>query len=282
MMLASNAPAKDFTTNPLRVNLHAGSREWRWSGRYGRAGMGRAGMGMTTADAIAAIAAGAGPGTPAYESYYGAGGTYSQAASVMTAAAEESYYDEGLPSGPPAPMLYAAMPCGAQEMSSGPCVGFNAQVQAANLVLQENARRAWNLATCERDVRLNPGTATNLDCGKYRGSLPIPAVPPAAQLQQAVCTEGECYTPYVGQTSSTPSGGPATPVAPPTPQQQASSVSGKPNQTVPPKGQPGEVPKDGGGGGGETVVPDGGGKIFGMDPIMLAVVAGVALLALRK
>jgi hypothetical protein len=225
---------------------------------------------MTTAQAIAAIAAGAGPDTEAYRTYYGAGGAYSQALSVQAAAAESAAAVAPLPDGPPAPMLYPAQVCGAAEMIATDCVAHNAAVQQANLALQENARRAWNLRVCEHNAALTPGTAQDVQCGQYRGDLPVPAVPGNPPKQPAVCSGGQCYTPFVGGAADTP-------------QQQASMVSGKPNQTVPPKGQPGEVPRDGGGSGGGTAAPSGDGKIFGMDPLMLAVVAGVgALLLLRK
>ncbi len=263
MMLYSNAPVRDFTANPLRAGT----------------GMGR--LGMTDAEARAAIAGGAGPGTEAYEQYYGAGGTYAQAESVERAQAEREYENVTEPAGPPAPMLYAAMPCGPQEMLSGPCVSFNAQVQNANLVLQENARRAYHLQACEYNAAVNPGTATDLNCEQYRGGLPEPPAPPSAVKQQAVCSGGECYTPYAGQTPTAPSSAPAREVAPPTPQQQASYISGRPNQTVPPRGQPGEVAVDGGW---ISELPPltGGGKIFGLDPMILAAAALGVLLVLRK
>jgi hypothetical protein len=261
--------------HPVRTRARTG-----WNGRrHALAGMSAVeGLGMSTAEAISAIAAGAGPGTEAYQLYYGSGGVYSQAASVQAAVAESGGAVDPLPENPPAPMLYGAMPCGAQEMSSTNCVAYNQQVQTANLVLQANARRAWDLRRCEYNAAVNPGTATDVSCDQYRGQDLVPTVP-GGVLQPAVCSGGECYTPFIGGTQAGQTTQ-AAQYAPPTPQQQASAIANRPNQTVPPREQPGEVVI---GGGGEGGVTDGGdGKIFGLDPILLVAIAGVALLALRK
>lgn len=300
-MIVSRNATKDFTPNPLASPAYMDGKDWNWNRQFGRFGLaGMMGLGetdlqlasrlmqealrtgrvatMARDEAIAQIAAGAGPGSAAYESYYGAGGMYEQAASVKAAAAEPDYYDAG-PSGPPAPMLYAAKVCGAAEMGTTDCVAFNAAVQRANMAIQENARRAWNLQVCKQNAAINPGT-NDVPCTQFEARLPEPVVPGGIK-QQAVCSGGECYTPFVGGTSTDVPIGPFKDVVPPTPQQQASYIANKANQTVPPKPQPGEVPKDGGGGTGDGDGEGDGkgdGKIFGMDPIMLAVIAGVGLL----
>ena len=297
-MIVSRNATKDFTPNPLASPAYVDGKEWNWNRQFGHFGLGGlGGLGvMNEADAIAAIAAGAKPGSEAYEAYYGKAGFYSQEGSVKAAAAEASYYDEGLPAGPPAPMLYPAKQCGAAEMMTTDCVSHNAAVQQANMAIEENARRAWNLQVCRHNAAINPGT-NDVPCTQYEARVPEPAVPGNPTKQQAVCSGGQCYTPFVGGTPPTASSGPAREVAPPTPQQQASYIANRPNQSVPPREQAGEVvvktaaqlaaekaaaeeaeaAKKAAGGG------DGDGKIFGLDPVMLAVIAGVgALLLLKK
>lgn len=282
-MIASRNATRDFTPNPLVVPLRVDGKDWNWNrqfGRFGLGGLGGLGLGvMTEAEAIA-ILGGAQQATAtaaqqkeAYETYYGKTGYYSQEVSVQAAAAETSYVSR-LPEGPPPPMLYPAMVCGAAEMMSTDCVAYNGAVQRANLALSENARRAWELQVCENNAALTPGTAQDQPCGQYREWLPEPAVPGAVK-QQAVCSGGECYTPLVG-------GGGGV-VTPPTPQQQASYIANRANQSVPPPPQPGEIPKDGGAGGGTgDKSGTGDGKIFGMDPVMLAAIAGVGLLLVMR
>jgi hypothetical protein len=148
--------------------------------------------------------------------------------------------------------------------------------------LQENARRAWNLLVCEHNAAVNPGT--DVPCTQYQGALPVPAAPSGAVKQQAVCTSGECYTPFMGGTPTTTSTAPAREIPILTPQQAASFYSGRPNQSVPPRPQGGEVPT-----GGTAPAPPptsaGDGLILGFEPTTLAIIAAVgvgALLLLRK
>ena len=296
-LIYSSVATRDFTGNPLEVPLRVGGEDGNWNRQFGPfslkglaglMGMGMGLGGMAKADAIAAIAAGAKPGSEAYEAYYGATGYYSQGASVIRGVEETAARREPLGE-QPAPMLYGAKPCGAAEMGSTDCVSYNMQVQQANMALQENARRAWNLTVCEHNAAVNPG-ANDMPCGQYKDRLPVPAVPGNPVLQQAVCTEGECYTPFIGGTDTRVATRPVVPVAPLTQQQIASYTQNKPNQTVPPKEQPGEVPvKTAAELAAEKLAAEklaaGGaddGKIFGMDPVMLAVIAGVGALLLLK
>jgi len=264
MMLAASAAARDFSPNPL-PNPFLG---------YGRVptGLGE----MSKADA-ASILGGAASQTAtaaqkkeAWEAYYGAEGFYAHGPSVVEAAREAAAYREP-PGDQPAPMLYAAMPCGANEMGSGPCVSFNAQVQRANMALLENARREWKLKMCEYDASLNPKSVRQ-PCDQYQARLDVPPVA-GGVLQEAECSGGQCYTPYIG-TAPTAATGRVDTVA-----------RDKPNQSVPPRPQPGEVPVKTAAEklAAEKLAADGG-KIFGMEPMTLAVIAaaGVGALMLLK
>jgi hypothetical protein len=180
-------------------------------------------------------------------------------------------------------MLYAAKVCGAAEMMSTDCVSYNAQVQQANMALQENARRAWNLRVCEDNAAVNPGTATDQPCTQFQTRLPVPAVP-GGVLQEAVCSGGQCYTPLMGTTPTTATGRVDT-AARATAQQAASAITNQPNQSVPPRPQPGEVAAAAAAkAAAEAAAVAGGGKILGLEPMTLAIIvaAGVGALVLLK
>lgn len=202
-----------------------------------------AGLGSTAAEisALAArVAAGDSSAEEAYrealKSYYAEGGTYQSSPSVQ--AAESVRQLAAPPPEMPAPMLYAAEEC---DIKDGACIARNAARQQANMALMENARRAYNLQVCEYNAAINPGQ--DLSCDQFRQQVPVP--PASGPMQQAVCTGGQCYTPAAGDTAAVSAQEKARQEAygrqytsAGVPRQQPSV----PNQTTPPRPQPGEVP----------------------------------------
>lgn len=201
--------------------------------------------------------------TPEWEAYYGAGGTYSQQESVQRAEEEEEASVEGAVY--VNPNLYVTEACSPMDSA---CVARNDLVQQANFVILANANKAVFMANCRASGR---GSL----CDQYV-QLPVPAVPPMAGS-----TGARPMLPALNGQSQIGGG---------TAQQAASSITNQPNQTVPPRGQPGEV-ATGGGIVAAALVPPAApfsligadGKILGLDPMVVALIAaGVGALVLLK
>lgn len=138
----------------------------------------QSGLGMTKEDAIALLSTG--NGTPeelaaANAAYYGAGGYYSQEASVMRAQAES-----GVMTGDygdfPTPQLYVMEICDPRDVA---CVDRNAQRQQANMALIANASAEYNKRVCEADYAVNRargGSSVAYNCGEYE-QIPVPPAP---------------------------------------------------------------------------------------------------------
>jgi hypothetical protein len=149
---------------------------------------------MTQQEAAAAISAGAGPGTEAYEAYYGSGGYYSQAESVQRAA--EIAEDVAAATMPSPPMMYAQEECAVTDQD---CVARNSMRQQANMVILANYNKAIYRANCQASQAVSE---EDLNCGRsdYQDA-PVPAAP--GTLALAVCSGNQCYAPIVGDVSQT-------------------------------------------------------------------------------
>jgi len=305
MMLQSNAAGRAFTPNGLeafrpKVKTLAGMR----------------GLGvMTQEEALAQLQVEAqaydwrtAPAvfapTKAWTAYYGPSGYYTEAEAPAKKA--ENVGDSGGGNGgggtvnwdtyqPGARTPLMQIPAEDCSPSDVGCVMRNAQRQQANMALNAVHIQAFNLDVCEANRALNPGLASS--CGQYRGTIVVPAAPGVPQL--------------AARQPDTSVGVPVVPAW--TPQQVASSITNQPNQSVPPRGQPGEVRapsvtetalerlrrealereaaareeaagRDAGTGGGFSLA-DAGGKILGLEPMTLAIIAAMgvgALMLLKK
>ena len=224
-------------------------------------------LGMTTQEAMQLLITG--NGTPdqlkqANLIYYGppsangGGGVYGQDASVIAAHTGGGVGTSGgvMPVPPypgnsePIPNLYAMENC---DPMDGACIGRNAQREAANQVLTNNARTKYNKDICEYNYALNVnqvGDAAQVGytCGQYQQQQVPPApgqpttpVTMGGQVLAAVSGQNP-GTVVSGQTPSYTPGVQNTTVAVPNNQVQASTATGKPNQSVPPNPSPGTVP----------------------------------------
>jgi len=300
MMLASNAAAG---LNPRGLR--------RTFPGHGNA-LGRvralAGMGLTDAEITAALVAGTASGRPggaAYEARYGAGGSYLREASVIATygdtdadkVADVTYnpvtkewlganpaYGKPPESSPPV-NLYIAAQCGPSDYA---CIAENERRQQANLRIIENANRAFNLQACRYNSSINPETVNDRDCtGLYS---PLPALVASGEMRM-VASSGGSYS--IPADAGTPAQRQAAAGAW-TAQQAASAAANRPNQTVPPRPQPGEVPAAASETALERLLREslareavgdgtGNGKILGLDPKVLALIAaGVGALMLLK
>lgn len=303
MMLDSNAAGRSFTPNGLG-DFRPKTRTWA----------GTRGMGSTLLEQSLAYnwrehltpETSVFVPTPEWTAYYGSGGTYSQSASVERAEEEEergriveAVYRE--------PSLYATEACSPMDSA---CVGRNSTVQLANFVLRDNANRAVFMANCMASGR-------GAECNQYR-QVAVPAVPTMAggaarPLLPGIGGQAQIAgeTPEQKKASAEAWSGYRTAA---TPQQVASSITNQPNQSVPPRPQGGEVAAPGitetvlerllreelereaaagketagtgtgaGTGAGFSLV-DADGKILGLEPMTLALVAAGAgaLLLLKK
>lgn len=185
--------------------------------------------------------------------------------------------------------LYVAAQCGPSDYA---CIAENERRTQANIKLIENANREFNMAACRANAALNPGTVNDWDCvGLYS---PVP-VPPASGPKVVVAPSGGSYSAPAEARTAVQERDAATAWDI---WQTKSAAANKPNQTVPPKGQPGEVATGGGitaaelatilaaqnkqTGPGFSLV-DADGKILGLDPKMLMLIAaGVGALMLLK
>jgi hypothetical protein len=292
MMLVSNAAAHAFEPNGLgafrpkkKILIPIPTR----------------GMGLTEAEISAALIGGAGPETAAWQARYGAGGSYSREASVVTAAREEQV-ERDLPESSGPASLYVAAQCGPSDAA---CIAENERRQQANMALIQNANREFNMQVCRSNAAMNPGTVNDRDCTGLYSPLPVP---PATGPKVLVAPSGGSYsvpveagTPAQQQAAATAWAAQQKVMAA---QEAASAAANKPNQTVAPKGQPGEVTTGGSGitaaelaailaaqnspgGGGEAAAPfslvGADGKIMGLEPMTLALIAaGVGALMLLK
>lgn len=287
--------------DPVQTRTRTG-----WDGRE-RA---LSGLGLTDAEITAALVAGAGPGTPAYEARYGAGGTYLREPSVIATygdANADHIADVHLdasgdwvadnpnltapPAGAPPVNLYVAMQCGPSDAA---CIAENERRQLANLRIIENANRAFNLQVCRYNASLNPAAVNVNDCTGLYSALPV--LTASGEMRTVSPSGGEYSTPIGGETAAQLQARTQAWTA----QQTASATTNQPNQSVPPRPQPGEVPTGGGitaaelaailaaqnkqtdSGSGFSLV-DADGKILGLDPkVLMLIAAGVGVLMLLK
>ena len=218
-----------------------------------------------------------------WQARYGEGGTYEREPSVIRGEQESGGEQFAL-----APISWSTIPT-YQYRSCNPtdtnCVMANVLAEQANLAIGFNAEQAWLLAKCEHEEAMNGRVPAGPRCDQYRVTRAVPGVPASVGAPMVASGSSAPLTPEqqqslnVYQSQYTPEG-----VRRPT----------APNQTTPPRPQPGEVVTSGTGAppvpppqttGGDGKGVDGkgvDGKIFGMDPVMLAVIAGVGALLLRK
>jgi hypothetical protein len=190
-------------------------------------------------------------GTPATATSPATGGYYGSQPSVIAANPWSGIKAPGdLVTVPPypgnsetPPQLYPMENCGALD---GDCISRNAQREQANMALTHNAEVAYNLAICNYDLALNINATGNTNypntCGQY-SMVPVPPAP-GTPTAPAVSSGGQVLAAIMG---NTPSVTPATPApastgTAPVSQSQASTITGQPNQSVPPNPSPGTVP----------------------------------------
>lgn len=318
MMIRSNAAAHAFVPNGLgafqpkkKILIPMPTRGMR--GACGPCGMGA----MTEAEISAALIGGAGPTTEAWKARYGAGGSYQREASVIAtygdtnadkiadvkydSDTEQWYstnpsYNAGGSAVYVAPELYPSEACSPMDSA---CVARNDMVAQANQVLRDNANRLVFMANC-----MASGRGAVCDQYKQVAEPPVPALYgeyrrklPAINNQAQIVGETVAQQKVNADAWAVQQKAMAT-------QEAASAVANKPNQTVVPKPQPGEVATGGSGitaaelaailaaqnnpgGGGEVAAPfslvGADGKIMGLEPTTLALIAaGVGAFMLLK